>query len=114
MSKLITILRASQIIIVQAPGPTSLGRPPPYPPTAQRRQGQGSPRDQSPGLRASSGRRAGVGNVRAVRPGADDVIEVLAELRMVVSDPADRLADGAGHAGSSPFGRRRGSSITAS
>ena len=40
MSRLITILRASQIIIVRAPGQTSRGRPPAYPPTAQRRQRQ--------------------------------------------------------------------------
>ena len=40
MSRLITILRASQIIIVRAPGRTLRGRPPAYPPTAQRRQRQ--------------------------------------------------------------------------
>ena len=57
---------------------------------------------------------AGVGNVRAVRPGVDGVVEVLAELGVMVSDSGDRLADGTGHSGSSAFGRGRGSSIAAS
>ncbi len=37
---------------------------------------------------------------------------MLAELGVVVSDSGHRLADGAGHSGSSAFGRGRGSSIT--
>ena len=62
--------------------------------------------------RAPSGGGARVGHVGAVGAGADGPAEVLAELGMVLSDPGDRLADGAGHTGSSPFGRGRGSSIS--
>ena len=54
---------------------------------------------------------ARVGEVGAVRAGADGAVEVLAELGMVLTDPGDRLADGAGHTGSSALGRGRGSSI---
>ena len=80
-------------------------------------RGLGQDRDPSTGARRSGSELpadggTGVGNVGAVRPGVDGVIEVLAELGMVVSDSGDRLADGAGHSGSSAFGRGRGSPIT--
>ena len=55
---------------------------------------------------------AGVGQVGAVRAGADGAAEVLAELGVVLADPGYRLADRAGHAGSSALGRGRGSSTT--
>src|SRR5215211_4408301 len=55
---------------------------------------------------------AGVGNVGAIGPRADGAVEMLAERGMVLGDPGHRLADRAGHSGSSAFGRGRGSSIT--
>src|SRR4051794_40137914 len=54
-----------------------------------------------------------IGNVGAVRAGADRLLEVRAELGMVRSDPDHRLADRAGHADSSPLGSRRGASVAA-
>src|SRR5438128_1825716 len=58
-----------------------------------------------------SGGSAAVGNVGAIRAGADRPVEVLAELGMVLSNPDYRLADRAGHADSSPLGRWRGASV---
>jgi hypothetical protein len=58
-------------------------------------------------------RRGGarVGKVGAIRTGADGAVEVLAELGKVLTDPGYRLADSAGHTGSSTLGRGCGSSI---
>ena len=52
--------------------------------------------------------RWGITRIRqigAVRTCADRTSKVLAELRMVFGDPVHRLADGAGHTGSSALGR---------
>jgi hypothetical protein len=54
---------------------------------------------------------ARVGKVGAIRTGADGAAEMLAELGMVLTDPGYRLADSAGHTGSSALGRGCGSSI---
>jgi len=54
---------------------------------------------------------ARVGKVGAIRTGADGTAEMLAELGMVLTDPGYRLADRAGHTGSSALGRGCGSSI---
>jgi Molybdopterin cofactor-binding domain len=58
------------------------------------------------------GGRARVGKVGAVRTGANRPAEMLAELRMVLADAGYRVADRAGHTGSSPLGRGRGPSAT--
>src|SRR5215218_4981297 len=55
---------------------------------------------------------ARVGNVGAIGTRAYGAVEVLAELGMVLGDPGHRLADRAGHAGSSALGGGRGSSFT--
>ena len=47
---------------------------------------------------------AGVGNVGAVRTGADRTTEMLAQVGMVLTDPGDRLAYRASHARSSSLG----------
>src|SRR5688500_6255876 len=61
--------------------------------------------------RSPVGGGARVGEVGAVGARADGAAEMLAELGMVLGDPGHRLADRAGHSGSSAFGRGRGSSI---
>src|SRR5918994_6295911 len=63
--------------------------------------------------RPPSGGDAGVGNVGAIRAGADRPVEMLAELEVVLTNPDYRLADRAGHADSSPLGGRRGPSVAA-
>src|SRR5918999_2538709 len=57
------------------------------------------------------GAGARVGQVGAVRAGADGAVEMLVELGVVLADPGDRVADGAGHTGSGAFGCGCGSSI---
>src|ERR671910_1788125 len=57
------------------------------------------------------GGRAGIGEVGAVRAGANGPAEVLAQRGMMVGDPCDGVAHGAGHTGSSALGRGRRSSI---
>jgi hypothetical protein len=37
--------------------------------------------------------------------GADGAVEMFAELGMMLTDPADRLADRAGHSGAGTLGR---------
>src|SRR3954454_10984780 len=59
------------------------------------------------------GGSAGVGDVGAVRAGADRPVEVLAELGIVLPDARYRVAEGAGHAGSGALGRRRGAPVAA-
>src|SRR5215216_786292 len=56
---------------------------------------------------------ARVGSVGAIGTRADGTAEMLAELGMVLGDPGHRLADRAGHTGSSTLRGGRGSSITA-
>lgn len=63
--------------------------------------------------RPPSGVGARVGNVGAIRAGADRPVEMLAELRMVLTNPDYRLADRTRHADSCPLGRRRGPSVAA-
>jgi hypothetical protein len=59
-----------------------------------------------------AGWHARVWKVGAIRAGADRMAEMLAKLRMVLTDSGDRPADRAGHTGSSPLGCGRGSSAT--
>lgn len=68
----------------------------------------------SPPSRSKSplGRGARVREIGAVGTGADRAGEMLAELWLVLTDPGNRLADGAGHTGSSAFGRGGRPSIT--
>jgi hypothetical protein len=64
--------------------------------------GQASRRSMSEPPRGGG---ATVGKVGAMCAGADSAVEMLAELGMMLTDPADRLADRAGHSDPGTLGR---------
>jgi hypothetical protein len=69
------------------------------------RRSSGDPAEGGPMSEPPSGGSAGVGDVGAVRAGADRPVEMLAELGMVLPNAGYHLADRAGHADSRSLGR---------
>src|SRR4051794_15211956 len=80
--------------------------------TFPRRSDSGIARTAVQGSDLPSGGRTGIRKVGAVRTGADRAAEMLAEQRMVLTDPPHRLADRAGHTGTSALGPGRRPSAT--